>query len=94
MANKRNRWRQLYAHSISFVCPYCQQTFPIQEATKTFLPPLSRKKPGEAYHIVPACKKCNHEKGALTNREYKKWKKEKYFFKWIQLEDIRNGKVK
>lgn len=94
MANKRNRWKQLFAHSATFVCPYCQQIFPVKKATKTFVPPLSRQKPGEEYHIVPACVDCNREKGALTDREYKKWKSEKQYFHWCLLEDKRNGKTK
>lgn len=94
MANKRNRWKQLFGASTTFICPYCQQVLPIKEATKTFLPPLSRLKHGHSYTIIPACKECNNEKGALTNKEYKKWKTEKDFFKWAMLEDMRNGKIK
>ena len=93
MANKRNKWRRLYASCDTFVCPYCLKKLPFTEATKNFVPPISRPKLGTP-HIVPTCRKCNQEKGALSDREYKRWKKEKDFYTWVRLEEIRNGIIK
>lgn len=57
------------------MCPYCLNTMPMAEATVEHEPPVSRKKelgPSKKYLV---CKKCNHEKGALTLQEYIEWKR-------------------
>ena len=90
MANKRNKWKRLYSHTLTFVCPYCLKELPFSEATKNFVPPISRPELGTP-KIVPACRKCNQEKGALTDQEYKRWKTEKNFYNWAWLEATRNG---
>lgn len=79
---KTKRWKKLYGHTVSFVCPYCLKTVPLAEATKEHEPPKSRQKELGESKIFLVCKKCNNEKGALTLEEYREWKR---------LELIRNG---
>ncbi len=79
---KQKKWKQLYGHTINFVCPYCLKMLPLTEATKEHEPPQSRQSEFGQSKVYLACKKCNNEKGALTVDEYKEWKR---------LERIRNG---
>lgn len=79
---KTREWKKLYGHTISFVCPYCLKTVPLSEATKDHVTPKSRGGKTEPSNIILTCKKCNHEKGALDEKEYTEWKR---------LEFIRNG---
>ena len=79
---KATRWKKLYGHTISFVCPYCLKTVPIAEATKEHEPPKSRQEECGESQVFLVCKKCNNEKGSLTLEEYREWKR---------LEFIRNG---
>ena len=79
---KARRWKKLYGMSVSFTCPYCLKQFPLSEATKDHITPKSRGGKTEPSNIVLTCKKCNHEKGALDEKEYAEWKR---------LEFIRNG---
>lgn len=76
------KWKKLYSMNVSFVCPYCLQTFPISEATRDHEPPKSRQKELGKSTIILCCEKCNNEKSALTAEEYAEWKR---------LEAIRNG---
>ena len=78
----KKRWRKLYSMDTTFTCPYCLRQFPIAEATKEHEPPKSRQAQCGPSKIVLACKRCNHQKGALTAAEYAQWK---------CLEFIRNG---
>ena len=78
----KSRWRKLYKAYGQFVCPYCLKHFPIQSATLEHEPPQSRQNEFGPSKTLLACKKCNHQKGALTAAEYAEWK---------QLEFIRNG---
>lgn len=70
---KARKWEKLYGASITFTCPYCLKQYPLNEATIEHEPPKSRQadKPSEK---TLACAKCNHEKGALTAKEYELWK--------------------
>lgn len=79
---KTRRWKKLYGHTISFVCPYCLKQFPLSEATKDHILPRSRGGKTESSNIVLSCPRCNREKGALDDKEYAEWKR---------LEFIRNG---
>lgn len=76
------RWKKLYGHTISFVCPYCLKIVPIIDASVEHEPPQSRQKELGTSKTYLTCKKCNNQKGALTADEYKEWKR---------LEFIRNG---
>lgn len=69
------KWKKLYKASVSFTCPYCLQQYPLTEATKDHKNPKSRFHDNSEENIVLCCKKCNHEKGALTAEEYEIWKK-------------------
>lgn len=67
----------------SVVCPYCLKEFNNpDDITIDHILPLSRFNKSDT---VLCCKRCNHEKGALTASEYAIWK---------NLEAIRNGRVK
>jgi len=79
---KKRKWKKLYGLSVTFTCPYCLKELPLAEATIEHEPPQSRQKELGPSQKLYACKKCNHEKGALTAEEYELWKK---------LEFIRNG---
>lgn len=80
---KTRRWKKLYGHTISFVCPYCLKTFPISQATVEHEPPKSRQKElGIKSQKYLVCADCNHKKGALTLEEYREWQR---------LEFIRHG---
>ncbi len=79
---KKRQWKKLYAISATFTCPYCLKELPLDEATIEHEPPQSRQKELGPSQKFFACKKCNHQKGALTAEEYELWKK---------LEFIRNG---
>jgi 5-methylcytosine-specific restriction endonuclease McrA len=79
---KTKRWKKLYGHTISFVCPYCLKQFPLSEATKDHIVPASRGGKTDSKNLVLSCAKCNNEKGALTAEEYREWKR---------LNFIRNG---
>ena len=79
---KTKRWKKLYGHTISFVCPYCLKTVPMAEATIDHKNPFARSHDDSPENKVLCCKKCNNEKGALTADEYKVWK---------YLEYIRHG---
>ena len=69
------KWKQLYAINGMFTCPYCLKQYPIKEATKDHINPLSRFHDKSKENIVLSCKKCNGEKGALTAEEYAEWKR-------------------
>ena len=79
---KTKRWKKLYGHTVTFVCPYCLKTVPLAEGTKEHEPPKSRQNGLGPIQIFLVCKKCNSERGALTLDEYREWKR---------LELIRNG---
>ena len=91
MADKRNRWKNLYSKNLFFQCPYCMRILSMKEATKEFEPPISRQRELGPSRIIPACKECNSEKGALSAEEYKRWLTEKNYIEWCKLEDIRVG---
>ena len=82
---KGKKWKNLYGHTVSFVCPYCLKIRPLSEATKEHEPPQSRQKELGPSKIYLVCRECNNEKGALTVAEYVEWKR---------LEAIRNGNIK
>lgn len=75
-------WKKLYGINGKFICPYCLQEFPIEQATKDHKNPKSRFKDYSPENITVCCEKCNNQKGALTAEEYELWK---------ILEYIRNG---
>ena len=79
---KKRKWKNLYAISETFVCPYCLKELPLSEMTVEHEPPRSRQKELGPSTKIWACKRCNNEKGALTAQEYAEWKR---------LEFIRNG---
>lgn len=68
------RWKKLYSASVNFLCPYCLKEYPITEATVEHEPPKSRQKELGKSRKILVCEKCNHEKGALTLKEYELWK--------------------
>lgn len=53
-----------------------------EDLTVDHEPPKSRQDELGASKLYPACKRCNHKKGALTLEEYKQW---------LKLENKRNG---
>lgn len=83
MKRQNKKWNKLFEMQGTIVCPYCLK--PILDPRNLTIehePPQSRQNElGESQKIY-ACKKCNHEKGALTAEEYVEWKR---------LEFIRNG---
>lgn len=79
---KTKRWKKLYGHTVSFVCPYCLKSFPLTQATRDHVVPKSRGGSNDPSNIALSCAECNQEKGALTLDEYREWKR---------LELMRNG---
>lgn len=79
---KTKRWKKLYGHTVSFVCPYCLKSFPLTQATRDHVVPKSRGGSNDPSNIALSCAECNQEKGALTLEEYREWKR---------LELMRNG---
>lgn len=79
---KKRKWKQLYAISETFVCPYCLKELPLSEISVEHEPPRSRQKELGKSVKTYACARCNHTKGALTAEEFAEWKR---------LEFIRNG---
>lgn len=69
------KWKSLYSTSVSFMCPYCLKLIPLKEATIEHEPPKSRQDELGKSKKFLACKKCNHQKGALTAEEYVEWKR-------------------
>lgn len=84
MTSKNKRWKKLIEYGTVIVCPYCLK--PIlnpADLTIEHEPPKSRQKElSKTSKTFYACKRCNHEKGALTAEEYTEWKR---------LNDLRNG---
>lgn len=82
---KNRQWNKLCEMGTVIVCPYCLK--PIESRSQITIehePPLSRQKElGIKSKTFYACKKCNHEKGSLTEAEYAEWKR---------LENIRHGR--
>lgn len=81
---KNKHWRDLIRIHGEIICPYCLR--PIENSSQLTIehePPKSRQAElGIKSKKIYACKKCNHEKGSLTAKEYEEWKR---------LEKIRNG---
>jgi len=71
-------WKRLYNNSGTFTCYYCLKEFPINLATRDHKLPRSRNGQTTPENIVICCQKCNSEKGALTEEEYKVWKRLNY----------------
>lgn len=67
---KTKRWKKLYGHTVSFVCPYCLKTLPLAEATKDHKNPYGRFYDNSPENIVLCCRKDNEKKGMLTAEEY------------------------
>jgi 5-methylcytosine-specific restriction protein A len=52
------------------VCHYCEQRFKPAELTMDHLVPIIRGGKTDRKNCVPACKKCNNEKGYKTLAEW------------------------
>lgn len=76
------KWKKLYETGVAVVCPYCLKPIEKGQYSIEHEPPQSRQNEFGPSKTIWACKKCNHQKGALTASEYAEWKR---------LEFIRNG---
>lgn len=77
-------WRRLERLQATIICPYCLKPIPPKYMTVDHEPPKSRQKELGPSQLIPCCKWCNNEKGALTAKEYAEWKR---------LNAIRNGNM-
>lgn len=67
---KTKRWKKLYGHTVSFVCPYCLKVVPLAEGTIDHKNPFARSHDNSPENKVLCCKKDNNRKGMLTEDEY------------------------
>lgn len=67
---KTKRWKKLYGHTVSFVCPYCLRILPLAEATKDHKKPFGRFHDNTPENIIMCCREDNERKGMLTAEEY------------------------
>ncbi len=82
MVKFRNKYKQSYKWETVY-CYICGTAITDKrDYTLDHEPPKSRQTELGASQLFPCCKKCNHEKGALTLSEYRQW---------LELERKRNG---
>ena len=68
------RWKKIDNRHAEIICPYCLKPIPFGQESVDHEPPKSRQTELGPSKLIVCCKKCNHEKGALTATEYKQWK--------------------
>ena len=87
MTISKKQFKDLYHASIKIETVYCYICNKLITKQKDFTidhePPKSRQKELGESQLYPCCKKCNHQKGALTLDEYRQW---------LALEQKRNGR--
>lgn len=71
MKKKQTKKEQGYV----ITCPYCLKPIEPGQYSIDHEPPKSRQAELGPSKLVPCCKKCNNEKGALTADEYALWKR-------------------
>lgn len=70
--NTIQQFNDKYAY-YGFRCYYCNQEFSLQDITMDHRIPLIKGGSNWISNIVPACRSCNSQKGAKSEKEYKIW---------------------